>query len=71
MKELAFLTREEQLKYIDAIVELYKEIPKKLIDRIKKLPNVQPKHYDKIVEQLKFLDVDEQIRYVQFLEENA
>lgn len=71
LKELAFLTREEQLKYIDAIVELYQEIPKKLISRIKKLPNVQPKHYDKIVEQLKFLDVEEQVRYVQFLEENA
>jgi len=71
LKELAFLTREEQLKYIDAIVELYKEIPKKLIDRIKKLPNVQLKHYDKIVDQLKYLDVEEQIRYVQFLEENA
>ena len=71
LKELAFLTREEQLKYIDAIVELYKEIPKKLIHRIKKLPNVQPKHYDKIVDQLKYLDVEEQIRYVQFLEENA
>ena len=71
LKELAFLTREEQLKYIDAIVELYKEIPKKLINRIKKLPNLQPKHYDKIVDQLKYLDVEEQVRYVQFLEENA
>ena len=71
LKELAFLTREEQLKYIDAIVELYQEIPKKLINRIKKLPNVKPTHYEKIVEQLKFLDVEEQVRYVQFLEENA
>ncbi|MFX1570794.1 MAG: hypothetical protein ACFFCV_20845 [Promethearchaeota archaeon] len=71
LEELAFLTQEEQVKYIDSIVSLYKEIPKKLINRIRKLPNVKPKHYDKIVEQLKFMDVDEQIKFVQFLEENA
>ena len=71
LEELAFLTQKEQVKYIDAIVNLYKEIPKKLINRIRKLPNVKPKHYDKIVEQLKFMDVEEQIKFVQFLEENA
>ena len=71
LEELAFLTKEEQVKYIDAIINLYKEIPKKLINRIRKLPNVKPKHYDKIVEQLKYMDVEEQIKFVQFLEENA
>ena len=71
LEELAFLTKEEQVKYIDALVSLYKEIPKKLINRIRKLPNVKPKHYDKIVEQLKYMDVEEQIKFVQFLEENA
>ncbi len=71
LEELAFLTKEEQVKYIDAIVSLYREIPKKLINRIRKLPNVKPKHYDKIVEQLKYMDVEEQIKFVQFLEENA
>jgi hypothetical protein len=71
LEELAFLTKEEQVKYIKAIVNLYKEIPKKLINRIRKLPNVKPKHYDKIVEELKFMDYDEQMKFVQFLEENA
>jgi len=71
LKELAFLTQEEQIKYIESIVDLYQEIPKKLITRIKKLPNVKPKHYDKIVEQLKYLDIEEQVKFVQFLEENA
>jgi len=71
LEELAFLTKEEQVKYIDAIVRLYREIPKKLINRIRKLQNVKPKHYDKIVEQLKYMDVEEQIKFVQFLEENA
>ena len=71
LEELVFLTKEEQVKYIEAIVNLYKEIPKKLIARIRKLPNVKPKHYDKIVEQLKFMDIEEQIKFVQFLEENA
>ncbi|MFX1549772.1 MAG: hypothetical protein ACFFB9_05400 [Promethearchaeota archaeon] len=71
LEELAFLTKEEQVKYIEAIVSLYKEIPKKLINRIRKLPNVKPKHYDKIVEELKYMDYDEQIKFVQFLEENA
>ncbi|MFX0023578.1 MAG: hypothetical protein ACFE9S_14725 [Candidatus Hermodarchaeota archaeon] len=71
LEELAFLTNEEQVKYIEAIVNLYKEIPKRLINRIRKLPNVKPKHYDKIVEELKYMDYDEQIRFVQFLEENA
>ncbi len=71
LQELAFLTQEEQVKYIDSLVNLYKEIPKKLINRIRKLPNVKPKHYDKIVDQLKFMDVEEQIKFVQFLEENT
>jgi hypothetical protein len=71
LEELAFLTQEEQVKYIEAIVDLYQEIPKKLINRIKKLPNVKPNHYDKIVDQLKYLDVEEQVKFVQFLEENA
>jgi len=71
LEELAFLTNEEQVKYIEAIINLYKEIPKKLIIRIRKLPNVKPKHYDKIVDQLKYMDYDEQIKFVQFLEENA
>ena len=71
LQELAFLTKEEKVKYIDAIVSLYREIPKKLINRIRKLPNVKPKHYDKIIEQLKYMNVEEQIKFVQFLEENA
>jgi len=71
LEELAFLTNEEQIKYIEAIVLLYKELPKKLTDRIRKLPNVKPKHFDKIIEQLKYMDVEEQIQFVQFLEENA
>ncbi|MFX1385686.1 MAG: hypothetical protein ACFE9M_00590, partial [Promethearchaeota archaeon] len=71
LEELVFLTKEEQVKYIEAIVSLYKEIPKKLINRIRKLPNVKPRHYDKIVDQLKFMDIDEQTKFVQFLEENA
>ena len=71
LEELVFLTKEEQVKYIEAIINLYKEIPKKLINRIRKLPNVKPKHYDKIVEELKYMDVEEQIKFVQFLEDNA
>ncbi|MFX1591005.1 MAG: hypothetical protein ACFFC1_22950, partial [Promethearchaeota archaeon] len=71
LKELALLTEQEQVKYIEAIALMYREIPKKLVQRIKKLPNVKPQHYDKIVEQLKFMDIDEQLEFVQFLEENA
>ena len=71
LEELAFLTKEEQVRYIEAIVDLYKEIPKKLIEKIRKLPNVNPKHMDKIVEQLRVMDVEEQLKFVQFLEENA
>ena len=71
LEELAFLTKEEQIKYIEVLVDLYKEIPKKLIERIKKLSNVSTKHIDKIVEQLRQMDVEEQLKFVQFLEENA
>ncbi len=71
LEELAFLTKQEQVKYIEAIVNLYKEIPKRLITRIRKLSNVRPKHYDRILEQLKYMDYEEQIKFVQFLEENA
>jgi hypothetical protein len=71
LEELAFLTKEEQVKYIEALIDLYKEIPKKLIERIRKLSNVNPKHMDKIAEQLRQMDVEEQLKFVQFLEENA
>ena len=71
LEELAFLTKEEQIKYIEALVDLYKEIPKKLIEIIRKLPNVNPKHMDKIVKQLKLMDIEEQQKFVEFLEENA
>ena len=71
LEELAFLTKEEQIKYINAIINLYQEIPKKLIQRIRKLPNVKPNHYDKIIDQLKHMDSEEQIKFVEFLEENA
>ncbi|MFX0147471.1 MAG: hypothetical protein ACFE8E_06940, partial [Candidatus Hodarchaeota archaeon] len=56
LKELAFLTKEEQIKYLEGLAELYKELPKKLIERIKKLPNVKPQHYDKIIDQLRYMN---------------
>jgi hypothetical protein len=71
LEELVFLTKQEQVKYIETLISLYREIPKKLIGKIRKLPNVKPKHYDKIVDQLKYMDYEEQVRFVQFLEENA
>ena len=71
LKELAFLNKQEQEKYISAVIDLYKEIPIKLIDRIRKLPNIKPKYYDRIIEQLKFMDDEEQLEFVQFLEKNA
>jgi DNA-directed RNA polymerase subunit RPC12/RpoP len=71
LEELAFLAEEEQLKYIGALRKLYETIPEKLIERICKLQNVKPEYYDKIVEQLKYLDSEEQIEFVVFLEKNA
>ena len=71
LKELAYLAKEEQLKYIESIKQLYKEIPLKLIKRIKNLPNVKSEHYDKIIEQLNFMNVDERFEFISFLEQNA
>ncbi|MFX1338024.1 MAG: hypothetical protein ACFFDK_05405 [Promethearchaeota archaeon] len=72
LQELAYLTKEEQIKYIQAIVNLYLErLPIKLIERIRSLPNIKPEHLIKIAEQLKFMDFDEQEKYIQFLENNA
>ena len=71
LTELAFLAEEEQLKYIGALRNLYETIPEKLIERIRKLQNVKPQYYDKIVEELKYLDSEEQIEFVLFLEKNA
>jgi len=69
LKELAYLTKEEQIKYIEALINLYLEkLPIKLIERIRSLPNVKTEHLVRIAEQLKFMDFDEQERYVQFLE---
>jgi hypothetical protein len=71
LKELAFLAEEEQLNYLELLRNLYKEIPMKLIERIRKLPDIQPKYYDKLVEELKYMDNERQIEFVQFLEKNA
>jgi len=71
LEELAFLSEADQVKYIESLADLYRKLPKKLIEKIRKLPNVKPKHYDKIIEQLKYMDSEEQIDFVQFLEENA
>jgi len=71
LKELTFLAEEEQLKYIGALRDLYETIPEKLIERIRKLQNVKPQYYDKLVEELKYLDSEEQIEFVVFLEKNA
>ncbi|MFX0071764.1 MAG: hypothetical protein ACFFAO_11805 [Candidatus Hermodarchaeota archaeon] len=72
LKELAYLSKKEQIKFIEAIVNLYQEeIPIKLIERIRSIPNVKPEHLAKIAEQLKFMDIDEQEKYIQFLENNA
>jgi len=71
LTELVFLSKEEQAKFIEAIINLYREIPVKLIERIKSIPNVKPEHYVKIAEQLKFLDLEEQEKFIQSLENNA
>ena len=68
LNELAFLAEKEQMKHIESIAELYKEIPYMLIERIRKLPNVKIEHYDKIIAQLKYMDFEEQMEFVQFLE---
>ncbi|MHA1350144.1 MAG: hypothetical protein ACTSPZ_04815 [Promethearchaeota archaeon] len=71
IKELAFIAEEEQLKYLKALKGLYEEIPHKLIERIRKLPNLKPKYYDKLVEELKYMDSAQQFEFIQFLEKNA
>ena len=72
LRELAFLTKEQQFKYIEAITKLYQEkIPRKLVDKIRKIPNVKPEHYKKIVKQLKYMDEEEQIEFIHFLEKYA
>ena len=71
IKELAFLAEEEQLKYLEALKGLYEDIPHKLIERIRKLPNLKPKYYDKLVEELKYMDSVQQLKFVQFLEKSA
>jgi hypothetical protein len=71
IKELAFIAEEEQLKYLESLKGLYEEIPHKLLERIRKLPNLKPKYYDKLVEELKYMDSAQQFEFVQFLEKNA
>ncbi len=71
LKELAFLAEEEQLNYIEELRNLYQEIPQKLFERIRNLPNFKPKYYEKIVEELKYMDEEDQIKYMKFLEKHA
>ncbi|MGV9197229.1 MAG: hypothetical protein ACOC4M_00135 [Promethearchaeia archaeon] len=72
LAELAFLSKEEQVKFMEEIVSLHKiEIPQKLIRRIKNLPNLKENHYHKIVEKLEYMDPEERVEYIQFLENHA
>jgi hypothetical protein len=72
LKELAFLTKEQQIKYINNLVVLYQEdIPKKLVERIKTISKIKPEHYENILEQLKYMDAEEQLQFIQYLEKNA
>ena len=71
LKELAYLAEEQQLKYFEALKGLYEEVPYKLIAQIRKLPNLKPKYYDKLVEELKYMDSAQQLEFVQFLEKNS
>ncbi len=71
VKEMAFLTKEKQIEYLDAINDLYREIPEKVINRIKSLPNLKPNHYEQIINQLKYMDDEEQLSFVTFLEKKA
>jgi hypothetical protein len=71
LRELAFLAEEEQLNYIEELRNLYEEIPKKLIERISNLPNFKPKYYDKIVDELKYMDREQQIEFLEYLEKHT
>lgn len=71
LNELVLLTTEKQIDYLDAISNLYKEIPTKFIARIRKLPNLQPQYYEQIIEQLKYMNEEEQINFIKYLEQNA
>ncbi|MHA1687879.1 MAG: hypothetical protein ACTSUN_00835 [Promethearchaeota archaeon] len=71
LRELAFLTREQQIKYLEELSNLYREIPGKLINRIKKLPNLKPEYYKQIIEQIKYMDEEEQINFINYLEKKA
>jgi len=53
------------------IRERLAEKTKKLIERISKLPDFKPKYYDKIVEELKLMDKEQQIEFIEFLEKHA
>jgi len=72
LKELAFLGKKQQIKYINTLIYLYKEeIPQQLIERIKNLKNIKPEHFKKLVNQLKYMDAQEQEQFIQFLEKFA
>ncbi|MHA1805174.1 MAG: hypothetical protein ACTSU4_11720 [Promethearchaeota archaeon] len=71
LRELAFLTREQQIKYLEELSNLYREIPGKLINRIRKLPNLKPEYHEQIIEQLKYMDEEEQINFINYLEKKA
>ncbi len=70
LKEFAFLTEEEQEKYLNELFELNRELSEKLILRVKKL-NLAPKYLQQIIEQLRYMPIREQEQYIKFLEEST
>ncbi|TXT55620.1 MAG: conserved membrane protein of unknown function [Promethearchaeota archaeon] len=72
LKELAFLNKEQQINYINAMISLYKEeLPDTLIARVKNLRNIKPEHLEKVVNQLKYMDAQEKVEFIIFLEKHA
>ena len=68
----AFLKKEQQINYINAMISLYKEeLPETLIERVKNLKNIKPEHLEKVVNQLKYMDAQEKIEFILFLEKHA
>ncbi len=70
LKEFAYLTEEEQEKYLNELFEINRDISDKLILRVKKL-NLKPKYLQQIIEQLIYMPNDEQEIYLKFLEEST
>jgi hypothetical protein len=68
--ECLYLSREQQLVYVEELERVNQETPGLLIGRVKSLP-LPPEQIRRLLEQLEYVPLEKQYEFVTFLEQSV